>query len=163
MLAVGATRGNGVIGEEVTANLRTMRDVPLRLRGDDVPSLLEIRGEVYMPFNGFEKMNEERVAAGEPVFANPRNTAAGALRQLDPSITARRPLRFFGYTVAVPARHVASVRHPVGAAGHARALGRSGRAAPAAVRDARRGARVGARGRGRACAARSTSRSTAAS
>jgi len=98
----GATRGNGTVGEDVTANLRTLRDVPLRLRGDDVPRLLEIRGEVYMPFTKFEKMNEERVAAGEPVFANPRNSAAGALRQLDPSITARRPLRFFGYTVAVP-------------------------------------------------------------
>ena len=98
----GATRGNGTVGEDVTANLRTLRDIPLRLRGDDVPRLLEIRGEVYMPFTKFEKMNEERVAAGEPVFANPRNSAAGALRQLDPSITARRPLRFFGYTVAVP-------------------------------------------------------------
>jgi DNA ligase (NAD+) len=103
VLAVGATRGNGSVGEDVTANLRTLRDVPLRLRGDDVPALLEVRGEVYMPFKGFEKMNEERVAAGEPVYANPRNTAAGALRQLDPGITARRPLRFFGYTVAVPA------------------------------------------------------------
>jgi DNA ligase (NAD+) len=102
VLAVGATRGNGVVGEDVTANLRTLRDVPLRLRGDDFPPLLEIRGEVYMPFAAFEKLNEERVAAGEPVYANPRNTAAGALRQLDPSITARRPLRFFGYTVAVP-------------------------------------------------------------
>jgi DNA ligase (NAD+) len=102
VLTVGATRGNGVVGEDVTANLRTLRDVPLRLRGDDVPSLLEIRGEVYMPFAAFEKLNEERVAAGEPVYANPRNTAAGALRQLDPSITARRPLHFFGYTVAVP-------------------------------------------------------------
>jgi DNA ligase (NAD+) len=102
VLAAGTTRGNGVVGEDVTANLRTLRDVPLRLHGDDVPPLLEIRGEVYMPFKGFEKMNEERVAAGEPVFANPRNTAAGALRQLDPAITARRPLRFFGYAVAVP-------------------------------------------------------------
>lgn len=102
MLVVGATRGNGTIGEDVTANLRTLRDVPLRLRGTDVPPLLEIRGEVYMPFTGFEKMNEERVAAGEAVYANPRNTAAGALRQLDPGITATRPLRFFGYTVAVP-------------------------------------------------------------
>src|SRR5436190_246202 len=98
----GATRGNGTVGEDVTANLRTLRDIPLRLRGDDVPRLLEIRGEVYMPFTKFEKMNEERVAAGEPVFANPRNSAAGALRQLDPSITAKRPLHFFGYTVAVP-------------------------------------------------------------
>jgi DNA ligase (NAD+) len=102
VFVTGATRGNGIVGEDVTANLRTLRDVPLRLRGDDVPRLIEIRGEVYMPFTLFEKMNEERVAAGEPVFANPRNTAAGALRQLDPSITAKRPLRFFGYTVAVP-------------------------------------------------------------
>lgn len=102
-LVTGATRGNGTTGEEVTANLRTLRDIPLRLLGDDVPPLLEIRGEVYMPFSGFERMNEQRVAAGEPVFANPRNAAAGALRQLDPSITARRPLRFFGYTVVVPA------------------------------------------------------------
>src|SRR3954470_17415727 len=102
VLTVGATRGNGVVGEDVTANLRTLRDVPLRLRGDDVPSLLEIRGEVYMPFKAFELLNEARVRDGEPVYANPRNTAAGALRQLDPSITARRPLHFFGYTVAVP-------------------------------------------------------------
>ncbi|MDB4884398.1 MAG: ligase, partial [Gemmatimonadetes bacterium] len=103
VFVMGATRGNGTVGEDVTANLRTLRDVPLKLRGDDVPRLLEIRGEVYMPFSRFEKMNEERVAAGEPVYANPRNSAAGALRQLDPSITAKRPLRFFGYTVAVPA------------------------------------------------------------
>lgn len=104
VLVTGATRGNGVIGEEVTANLRTIREIPLRLRGDDVPPVLEIRGEVYMPFSRFEKMNEERVRAGEPVFANPRNSAAGALRQLDPSITAARPLRFFGYAVAAPPR-----------------------------------------------------------
>ena len=102
VLVMGATRGNGTVGEDVTANLRTMRDVPLRLRGDDVPRLLEIRGEVYMPYKAFEKLNEERIRDGEPVYANPRNTAAGALRQLDPSITARRPLRFFGYTVAAP-------------------------------------------------------------
>jgi DNA ligase (NAD+) len=103
VLVRGATRGNGVVGEDVTANLRTLRDVPLRLRGRDVPSLLEIRGEVYYPFSGFEKMNAERVKAGEPVFANPRNAAAGSLRQLDPAITASRPLRFFGYAVAVAA------------------------------------------------------------
>jgi DNA ligase (NAD+) len=102
IFVMGATRGNGRVGEDVTANLRTLRDVPLRLRGDDVPRLLEIRGEVYMPFSRFEKMNEERVAAGEPVFANPRNSAAGALRQLDPAITAKRPLRFYGYTAVAP-------------------------------------------------------------
>jgi DNA ligase (NAD+) len=101
VFTVGTTRGNGIIGEDVTANLRTLRDIPLRLRGDDVPPLLEIRGECYLPFSLFEKLNEERVAAGEPVFANPRNSAAGSLRQLDPAATAKRPLRFFGYTVAV--------------------------------------------------------------
>jgi DNA ligase (NAD+) len=98
----GATRGNGTIGESVTANLKTIRDVPLRLRGNNHPFMMEIRGEVYMPFSRFERMNEERVAAGEPVFANPRNAAAGALRQLDPRVTASRPLRFFGYSIAVP-------------------------------------------------------------
>jgi DNA ligase (NAD+) len=102
VFVMGATRGNGQVGEDVTANLRTLRDVPLRLRGDDVPPLLEVRGEVYLPFSRFELMNAERVSAGEPVFANPRNAAAGSLRQLDPSITAQRPLHFFGYTVAVP-------------------------------------------------------------
>jgi DNA ligase (NAD+) len=104
VLVTGATRGNGVIGEEVTANLRTIREIPLRLRGTNVPPVLEIRGEVYMPFSRFERMNEERVRAGEPVFANPRNAAAGALRQLDPAITAARPLHFFGYAVAAPPR-----------------------------------------------------------
>jgi DNA ligase (NAD+) len=102
VFTTGTTRGNGIVGEDVTANLRTLRDIPLRLRGDDVPPLLEIRGEVYLPFSLFEKLNEERVAAGEPVFANPRNSAAGSLRQLDPANSAKRPLRFFGYTVALP-------------------------------------------------------------
>jgi DNA ligase (NAD+) len=98
----GATRGNGIIGESVTANLRTIRQIPLRLKGSGHPRLMEIRGEVYMPFSGFERMNEERVALNQPVFANPRNAAAGALRQLDPKITESRPLRFFGYAVALP-------------------------------------------------------------
>jgi DNA ligase (NAD+) len=102
VLVTGATRGNGRVGEDVTANLRTVADIPARLLGDDWPALIEIRGEVYMTFDGFERMNDERVAAGEPVFANPRNSAAGALRQKDPRETARRPLRFFGYAFAVP-------------------------------------------------------------
>jgi len=102
VLVTGATRGNGSVGEDVTANVRTIRDIPLRLTGTGWPALIEIRGEVYMTFDGFEKMNAERVAAGEPVFANPRNSAAGALRQKDPAVTARRPLRFFGYAFAVP-------------------------------------------------------------
>jgi len=101
-LVTGATRGNGSVGEDVTANLRTIPDVPRHLDGTGWPPLIEIRGEVYMTFDGFERMNAERVAAGEPVFANPRNSAAGALRQKDPAETARRPLRFFGYAFAVP-------------------------------------------------------------
>ncbi|MFP5356743.1 MAG: NAD-dependent DNA ligase LigA, partial [Gemmatimonadota bacterium] len=103
ILVVGATRGNGTVGEDVTPNIRTVRDVPLRLHGSGFPQRVEIRGEIYYPFDLFERMNEQRVQAGEPVFANPRNAAAGSLRQLDPGITATRPLRFFGYTmVAAP-------------------------------------------------------------
>jgi DNA ligase (NAD+) len=102
VLVTGATRGNGIIGEDITANIRTLRDVPLRLRTKKPLAVIEIRGEVYYPFDRFEQMNEARVQAGEPVFANPRNAAAGALRQLDPAITATRPLRFFGYAIAVP-------------------------------------------------------------
>ena len=100
VLIMGATRGNGTIGEDVTANLRTVRDVPLRLDSSAPAGRIEIRGEVYFPFDQFERMNEARVAAGEPVFANPRNAAAGSLRQLDPAVTASRPLRFFGYAIA---------------------------------------------------------------
>jgi DNA ligase (NAD+) len=99
MLVRAATRGNGIVGEEITHNIRTIREVPLRLRGTSFPGLLEVRGEVYMPFSGFNAMNERRVAAGEATFANPRNAAAGALRQLDARITAERPLRFFGYQI----------------------------------------------------------------
>ncbi|GMV11017.1 MAG TPA: NAD-dependent DNA ligase LigA [Gemmatimonadaceae bacterium] len=99
VLVTGATRGNGTVGEDVTPNIRTVRDVPLRLHGGGHPGRVEIRGEIYYPFDLFERMNEQRVQAGEPVFANPRNAAAGSLRQLDPAITATRPLRFFGYTV----------------------------------------------------------------
>jgi DNA ligase (NAD+) len=102
VFVMGATRGNGTVGEDVTANLRTIREIPLRLRGKAHPPVIEIRGEVYFPFDGFERLNEERAAAGEPVFANPRNSAAGSLRQQDSSITASRPLRFFGYAYAVP-------------------------------------------------------------
>ena len=102
VLVTGATRGSGMVGENVTSNLRTMHDVPLRLKTDSPPYLVEIRGEAYFPFSRFATMNEERVRDGEPVFANPRNAAAGALRQLDPAITAKRPLRFFGYSAVHP-------------------------------------------------------------
>ncbi len=99
-LARGATRGNGLEGEEVTANLRTIRSIPLRLRdAAQLPELVEVRGEVYLPLSAFNRFNQEREAAGESLFANPRNAAAGALRQLDPEITARRPLAFFAYSI----------------------------------------------------------------
>lgn len=100
VLVRGATRGNGVIGEDVTRNLRTIRQIPLRLRGDaSAQGRIEVRGEVYMPLSGFQELNERRVTAGQATFANPRNAAAGALRQLDPRITAQRPLRFFGFQI----------------------------------------------------------------
>ncbi|HRR26516.1 MAG TPA: NAD-dependent DNA ligase LigA [Acidobacteriota bacterium] len=95
----GATRGNGEVGENVTPNLKTIRAIPLRLRTSDPPRLVEARGEVYLPLSAFRKLNEERAAAGEPPFANPRNAAAGTVRQLDPRVTARRPLSFFGYGI----------------------------------------------------------------
>ncbi|HEU4698295.1 MAG TPA: hypothetical protein VFS40_03895, partial [Gemmatimonadales bacterium] len=98
-LVVGATRGNGVVGEDVTANLRTVGDVPLRLKGGGWPRLMEVRGEVYLPYEGFKRLNQQRVAEGEPVFANPRNAAAGGLRQLDPAITRKRRLRMFAFHV----------------------------------------------------------------
>ncbi|HEX2190586.1 MAG TPA: NAD-dependent DNA ligase LigA, partial [Longimicrobiaceae bacterium] len=101
-----ATRGNGTIGEDVTRNLRTIREIPLRLRqgGVPAPSLMEVRGEVYMPLSGFAEMNARRAAEGHATFANPRNAAAGAVRQLDPSVTASRPLRFFAYSVELDPR-----------------------------------------------------------
>ena len=101
----GATRGDGVRGEDVTPNLRTVKPVPLRLRAakTPVPDFAEFRGEVYLPAQTLEAVNEERARAGQPLFANPRNAAAGSLRQLDPAVTASRPLGFFVYQVgAVP-------------------------------------------------------------
>ncbi|MCR4340726.1 MAG: NAD-dependent DNA ligase LigA, partial [Gemmatimonadaceae bacterium] len=102
ILLNGATRGNGSIGEVVTSNIRTVRDVPLKLAGDAPSGTLEIRGEIYIPFSAFEEMNAARAREGDSLFANPRNAAAGSLRQLDPAVTASRPLRFFGYAVAAP-------------------------------------------------------------
>ena len=92
-----ATRGDGHVGEDVTANVASLKDVPRRLRGGDVPGVLEVRGEVYLRRDDFDSLNDAREAAGEPRFANPRNAAAGSLRQLDAAITASRPLKTFFY------------------------------------------------------------------
>ena len=110
VLTTGATRGNGSIGEDVTPNIRTVRDVPLRLRGSNLPPRVEVRGEIYYPFDLFERMNEEFVQKGERVFANPRNAASGSLRLLDSKISATRPLRFFGYAIVVGHEETAPCR-----------------------------------------------------
>src|SRR5439155_6461423 len=96
-----ATRGNGVVGEDVTENVRTIGAVPdrLKLKGKRLPSVLEVRGEVYMPITAFEELNQRQGEAGLRLFANPRNSAAGSLRQKDPQITASRELSFFAYQV----------------------------------------------------------------
>ncbi|RME76962.1 MAG: NAD-dependent DNA ligase LigA [Planctomycetota bacterium] len=99
---LGSTRGNGLVGEDVTLNLRTIRSIPRRLErrgGHEPPRLLEVRGEVYMPIAAFRKLNRELEKAGERVFANPRNAAAGSLRQKDPRVTARRPLAFYAWGI----------------------------------------------------------------
>jgi DNA ligase (NAD+) len=110
LLARAATRGDGVTGEDVTANVATIRSVPRRLRGKP-PALLEVRGEVFLPFKGFEKMNREAAERGDKIYVNPRNAASGSLRQLDPRITAQRPLDLNFYELGVveggevPERH----------------------------------------------------------
>lgn len=98
-LVRAATRGDGRVGDDVTANVRTIADVPHRLAGADVPTLLEVRGEVYIPVEGFARLNEQLLEAGRPPFANPRNSAAGSLRQKDPRITAQRPLHMIVHGV----------------------------------------------------------------
>jgi DNA ligase (NAD+) len=98
VLIRGATRGDGRIGEDVTQNLRTIGSVPLRIKGD-APELIEVRGEIYLPIAAFKALNERRAEAGEPTFANPRNSAAGSIRQLDPSLAAERPLSTWFYGI----------------------------------------------------------------
>jgi DNA ligase (NAD+) len=97
----GATRGDGYTGDDITSNIRTIRSVPVRLRGSDPPDVLEVRGEVYLPVRAFEELNDELADRGDRVFANPRNAAAGSLRQKDPGVTASRPLRLWCHGVGV--------------------------------------------------------------
>ncbi len=99
LLIRGATRGDGSVGEDITANVRTIKSIPLRLQGDDYPELLEVRGEIYMPRDGFNEFNTKAREAGDKPFVNPRNAAAGSLRQLDSKITATRPLEMCAYSV----------------------------------------------------------------
>lgn len=116
VLVRAATRGDGITGENITANVRTIRAIPLKLTGENIPRRVEVRGEVFLPQAGFEKINEDARRTGGKVFANPRNAAAGSLRQLDPRITAKRPLTFFCYGVGLleggelPASHMARLQ-----------------------------------------------------
>ncbi|MEO6866873.1 MAG: NAD-dependent DNA ligase LigA [Gaiellales bacterium] len=109
------TRGDGVTGEDVTHNIRTIRSIPMRLRapesGGVIPELVEVRGEVYLSRSGFEQLNEQRIADEKPVFMNPRNAAAGSIRQLDPALAASRPLGFFAYSLAGGADEAAISSH----------------------------------------------------
>ena len=100
-LVQGATRGDGITGEDITANVRTIESVPLRLLGKGYPARLEVRGEIYFPRSAFDRMNRQAEKSGEKVFANPRNAAAGTLRQLDPRITARRKLTMYAYSIGL--------------------------------------------------------------
>ena len=97
----GATRGNGEVGEDVTHNIRTIGSIPLRLDMDDPPALVEVRGEVYMSLPDFAALNERRAEQGLSTFMNPRNSAAGTIRQLDPKLAAERPLSFWAYQIGV--------------------------------------------------------------
>lgn len=120
-LVRGATRGDGFTGEDVTANVRTMPDIPHKLKGRNIPAVCEIRGEVYMLKKDFLALNKRQAAAADTVFANPRNSAAGSLRQKDPSITASRPLKFFAYAwgemSAMPAKTQHEMIEWIGKAG----------------------------------------------
>lgn len=111
LLIRGATRGDGTTGEDITQNVRTIPTIPLRLTGEGYPSRLEVRGEIYMPKKGFETLNEKAVARGEKAFVNPRNAAAGSLRQLDSRITANRPLEMCSYSIGISEGGEVAAKH----------------------------------------------------
>jgi len=111
LLQRGATRGDGATGEDITLNVRTIPSIPLRLRGEGFPAVLEVRGEIYMPSAGFEQLNARARARGDKTFVNPRNAAAGSLRQLDAQVTAQRPLEMCCYSVGLVAGGVLPARH----------------------------------------------------
>jgi DNA ligase (NAD+) len=102
VLTRGVTRGDGITGEDITQNIKTIRAIPLRLNLDNPPSIVEVRGEAFLPIDEFERINQEREGAGDSLFANPRNAAAGTLRQLDPKVVDKRKLDFFAYTLHLP-------------------------------------------------------------
>jgi len=106
-----ATRGDGSVGEDITANIKTIKAIPLKLRGDNIPDKLEVRGEVIMTRDGFDEYNRQAEIKGEKTFANPRNAAAGSLRQLDPRKTAKRPLMFYAYSMGVVSRVLSFKTH----------------------------------------------------
>ncbi len=109
VLVRGVTRGDGITGEDITQNVRTIRSIPLRLNIEQPPAVVEVRGEAFLPIDVFEQINQEREEAGEQLFANPRNAAAGTLRQLDPRIVAKRRLDFFAYTLHIPGKDDAEI------------------------------------------------------
>ena len=158
VLVRGATRGDGVQGEDVTANLRTIPSVPLRMRGDDLPAVAEVRGEVYMPLSGFSELNARVAELGQKLAPNPRNAAAGSLRQKDSSITASRPLAVWMYGLG--AAEGVELEH---ALGDARVAARARLPHEPVRRAARvdRGRRRGLPRSGRRSGSSSTTRSTA--
>ena len=158
VLVRGATRGDGRFGEDVTQNLRTIGSVPLRI--PDAPELIEVRGEVYLPIADFKALNERRAEAGEPTFANPRNSAAGSIRQLDPALAAERPLSIWCYGIgAVRGLDLATHMRRGRMAGRAWLQGQPGYRPPPGGRGGLSNAATG----GRSGARRSTTRSTASS
>ena len=147
VLVQGATRGDGSEGEDITANLRTISDIPLRLKGKP-PAVLEVRGEVYMTHKAFEALNKRQEKDGKPTYANPRNSAAGSVRQLDPAITAGADAEFLRLYLGRDQR--AARQDPMGHAGKIRRLWLCGQSAGPALRDAGRDSQILSRHRNQA-------------